>query len=106
MNEEKVKLALHSAIDDRISIIKKFLNPDNEIFSLWDLCYWWDPDSSWSHNKQFAKPVLDILIQENCCDTIGKLGGQGYRKKPLFVDLLQKMLQEEIYLKSLENYEK
>ena len=102
MNENKIKYTIYSAIEDRIIILKKFLDEHNEIFSLEDLCYWWNTDTHFRYNRKYAENVLQVLIEEKCCYAIGKVGGQGFIKTETFVALLKKMLKEEIYLRNLE----
>lgn len=93
MDKNRVKLAIWSAEDDVCVVINKFLDADR--FSFLDLCWWWNPNRSWHHNKKYANKILSVLIEEKCCEPVGKRGGYDYRKTEEFVELLWEMLRVE-----------
>jgi len=80
MDKQKIKFALQEIVKDDISnIVNKFLQL--ETFNFLDLCWWVDPDNSWTNNKKDAEHLLKILEQEQCCERISGKGGGGLAYK-------------------------
>lgn len=86
MNKNKVKWTLGAA-GERISILAdKFL--DAKCFSMLDLYWWWDPNTSWSINKKPVEKAFNILYAEGCLQRIEVVGGLAYVCTEEFIELL------------------